>query len=214
MANHDQPLSEIDDVVVEYPVANSYRLRRERVRALNGVSCVVRRGKTLGIVGESGSGKSTLGRVALRRVAPLRGRVVFDGKDLTDLRERDLRPYRARIQSIFQDPFNSLNPRLRGLSAVAEPLIAHGGFRSERQAKDRVASLLQTVGLPPEAMYRYPRSFSGGQLQRVSIARALALEPELVVADEPVSSLDVSIQAQILCGRLGAPSSSLHREAD
>ena len=168
-----------------------------RVRALDGVSFTVAPGETLGIVGESGCGKSTLGRAVLRLIEPTRGAVVFDGTDILALDRRALLAQRKHMQIVFQDPFGSLNPRHSVGAILAEPLEIHGyGDRRARAA--RVRDLLALVGLPPDAGERYPHEFSGGQRQRIAIARALALEPRLLIADEPVSALDVSIQSQIL----------------
>lgn len=168
------------------------------VRAVDGVSFTIARGTTLGLVGESGCGKSTLGRVVLKLLAPTGGTIRFDGQDLTGLSERAMRPLRRRMQMIFQDPYASLNPRMSVGTAVGEPLAIHepGLARSER--RDRVAALLHRVGLPADAAARYPHEFSGGQRQRIGIARALAVRPSFLVCDEPISALDVSIQAQIV----------------
>ncbi|MFT8776024.1 MAG: ABC transporter ATP-binding protein [Gluconacetobacter liquefaciens] len=181
----------------------TYRVGRGQVlRALDGVSLAVRPGEVLGLVGESGCGKSTLGRCLLRLVQPSGGRVVFDGTDITTLPERRLRPLRQDMQMVFQDSYAALNPRRRVGDLVAEPLRVHpapgGGRRSRADIAARLAELMDLVGLPQTALERYPHEFSGGQRQRINIARALALSPRLVVADEPVAALDVSIQAQIV----------------
>ena len=176
--------------------------------AVNGVSLEIAKGETLGLVGESGCGKSTLGRALMQLVRPAGGQVLFDGVDLCTLSEPELRPYRRRIQMVFQDPFSSLNPRLTVGQAVAEPMIVHG-LAPKGNVAGAVAELFDLVGLSPGVLGRYPHEFSGGQRQRVGIARALAAQPDLLICDEPVSSLDVSIQAQIvnlfeqLRGRLG-----------
>jgi peptide/nickel transport system ATP-binding protein/oligopeptide transport system ATP-binding protein len=167
------------------------------VRALNRVSLTLGRGEVLGIVGESGCGKSTLGRALLRLIEPTSGRVFFEGEDLTGLDRGALKRRRRDLQIVFQDPFGSLNPRHRVGGIIREPLDVHG-IGTARERAERVRTLLKIVGLPDDAAGRYPHEFSGGQRQRIAIARALALEPKLIVADEPVSALDVSIQSQII----------------
>jgi peptide/nickel transport system ATP-binding protein len=166
------------------------------VRAVEDVSFAIQPGEVLGLVGESGSGKSTIGRLVLRLLDPTRGVVRFGGEDIAQTPGRKLKAFRRRAQMVFQDPYASLNPRLRVRDIVGEALDAHGLARGRRG--ERVGELLETVGLPAAHMARYPHEFSGGQRQRIGIARALAVEPELIVADEPVSALDVSVQAQVL----------------
>jgi oligopeptide/dipeptide ABC transporter ATP-binding protein len=192
-------LLEAIDVVKHFPVHSS-ALRRggsEYVHAVDGVSLDVRRGETVGIVGESGCGKSTLGRLFVRLLEPTGGTVRFRGDDITRLSRTELRPYRRELQMIFQDPYASLNPRKRVGQIIADPLEIHGDG-SRKDVRRRVGKLLEVVGLSAEHVDRYPHEFSGGQRQRIGVARALALSPQLIVADEPVSALDVSIQAQVV----------------
>jgi oligopeptide/dipeptide ABC transporter ATP-binding protein len=192
------PLVVARDLVKHFPLSRGVFLPGDRsVHAVDGVSFDISRGETLGLVGESGSGKSTLARLLTRLLQPTSGSVVYDGTDITTWKPRRLRPLRREVQMVFQDPYASLNPRRTVGSIVGEPLRVQGiGTKSER--RNRVRELLQVVGLNAEHYNRYPHEFSGGQRQRVGIARALATTPRLVVADEPVSALDVSIQAQIL----------------
>ena len=188
----------VESLVKHFPVRKGVFSRiAAQVRAVDGISFSIPRGKTLSLVGESGSGKTTAGRCILRLIEPTAGRVVFDGVDVKQLDRRHLRRLRKRIQIIFQDPFGSLNPRMTVYSVIAEALRIHR-LKPRAQRRARVEELLGMVGLPPEAADRYPHEFSGGQRQRLGIARALAVEPDLIVADEPVSALDVSVQAQIL----------------
>ncbi len=191
-------LLSVENLVVHFPVRRGVLARTVgHVRAVDGVSFAIPQGKTLALVGESGSGKTTAGRAILRLIEPTGGRIVFDGVDLASLDGGAMRRLRKRAQLIFQDPYGSLNPRMTVYSVLAEALAVHQ-LRPRAQRRDRVYELLELVGLPPETADRYPNEFSGGQRQRIGIARALAVEPELIVADEPVSALDVSIQAQIL----------------
>jgi oligopeptide transport system ATP-binding protein len=188
-----EKLVEIKNLVKHFPVENS----DDVVKAVDGVSFDIFAGETLGLVGESGCGKSTVGRCILRLIEPTSGEVLFENQNVLSLNKNDLRPLRREMQIIFQDPYASLNPRLSILSIISEPLVIHKiGNKSEQ--KDRVAELLKKVGLDPDYMYRYPHEFSGGQRQRLGVARALALNPKLIIADEPVSALDVSVQAQVV----------------
>jgi peptide/nickel transport system ATP-binding protein len=192
-------LVELDELRVWFPIKSGLVLDRHvgDIKAVDGVTLSIERGETLGLVGESGCGKSTLGRAILRLYEPTSGRIVFDGQDITRLDEAALRPLRRRMQMVFQDPFASLNPRHSVGRIVGEPLKVHG-LAARGDVSKRVRELLERVGLPADALGRYPHEFSGGQRQRIGVARALALNPDLIVADEPVSALDVSIQAQIL----------------
>jgi peptide/nickel transport system ATP-binding protein len=175
----------------------AYTSQGRTVQVVHGVNLHVARGEVHGLVGESGSGKTTIGRTALRLLAPASGRVSLDGQDITGLGRRALRPLRRRMQMIFQDPYSSLDPRLTVARIIGEACAIHGiGTRRDRPA--RIGQMLEQVGLPADAMHRFPHEFSGGQRQRISIARALIMEPAYVVADEPVSALDVSVQAQII----------------
>jgi peptide/nickel transport system ATP-binding protein len=178
-------------------LTKQFQTRSGIVKAVDGVSFDVKRGTIIGLVGESGSGKTTAGRCTLRLIEPSEGRIIFDGVDLRTLSERDMRAYRSRLQIIFQDPYSSLNPRLRVDQIIGEALDLHRPVKGTAR-RDRIAELLQRVGLNPDAARRYPHEFSGGQRQRIGIARALAVEPDFIVADEPVSALDVSVQAQVL----------------
>src|SRR5204862_654236 len=193
------PLVELEDVRVWFPIKSGLVLDRHvgDIKAVDGVSFTIRRGETLGLVGESGCGKSTLGRAILRLYEPTGGRIVFDGREITSLGEDELRPLRRRMQMIFQDPFASLNPRHSVGRILGEPVRAHG-IASGREVSAQTRELLKVVGLPEDAASRYPHEFSGGQRQRIGVARALAVNPDFIVADEPVSALDVSIQAQII----------------
>jgi oligopeptide/dipeptide ABC transporter ATP-binding protein len=193
-----EPLLTLTDVVKHFPVqSGSLRRGRDFVHAVDGVSLEVRQGETLGLVGETGCGKSTLARCVTRLVNLTSGQVVFDGTDISKLKSRQLRPLRSKMQMIFQDPYGSLNPKRRVGSIIGDPFAIHG-LSSGNERKRQVQEVMERVGLNPEHFNRFPAEFSGGQRQRIGVARALALKPKLIVCDEPVSALDVSIQAQIL----------------
>jgi oligopeptide/dipeptide ABC transporter ATP-binding protein len=191
---------EADGVSVRFPVGRRgfWGQQARWVHAVDDVSFTVHHGETLGLVGESGSGKTTVGRTVLRRIAPTTGRILFHGEDVTTTSGEELRKLRRRMQLVFQDPYASLNPRMSVLQLVAEPLVVHGLAKSATAARDQVVALLERCGLPEDTADRHPHAFSGGQRQRIGIARALALQPDFIVADEPVSALDVSVRAQIV----------------
>ncbi|MEA4899759.1 MAG: dipeptide ABC transporter ATP-binding protein [Eubacteriales bacterium] len=188
-------LIEIKNLKKYFPVNGGTFKKPQFVQAVDGVSFVIERGETLGLVGESGCGKSTIGRTMLRLYEPTSGNIIFDGKDIT---KANMQPYRRRMQIIFQDPYASLNPRMTVGDIVGEPLDIHKVHKTHAARNEQVLSLLELVGLNSEHMNRYPHEFSGGQRQRISIARSMALNPEFMVCDEPISALDVSIQAQVI----------------
>jgi len=189
----------VEDLKKHFPVTRGIIFQKQigAVRAVDGVSFTVREGETLGVVGESGCGKSTMARCVMRLLEPTAGKVVFDGRDITKLSRAEMRPYRREMMMVFQDPYASLNPRKRVGFIVAEALEVHK-LGTDAEIKRRVQELLEVVGLNPEHYNRFPHEFSGGQRQRIGVARALAVNPKLIVCDEPVSALDVSVQAQIL----------------
>jgi len=192
------PLLEVRQLKKHYPIRQALTSRVSgKIYAVDGISFEIRRGETLGLVGESGCGKSTAGKTVLRLMEPTGGTIRLDGRDITHLRRAELRPLRREMQMIFQDPFSSLNPRMTAGQIVAEPLAVHDIARGA-QRLELVAALFRRVGLRPEQMAEFPHAFSGGQRQRIGIARALAVQPKLIVGDEPVSALDVSIQAQVI----------------
>ena len=197
--NGSGPLVELEHLKVYFPIKSGVLLDRHvgDIRAVDDVSLQIKRGETVGLVGESGCGKSTVGRAILRLYKPTAGRILFEGRDISELGENELRPLRRRMQMVFQDPYASLNPRHSVGRIISEPLRTHG-LASRREASGRVRDLLKVVGLPTDSAGRYPHEFSGGQRQRIGLARAIAVNPDFVVADEPVSALDVSIQAQII----------------
>ena len=194
-----EPLLKVEHLTKEFPVDSSVFSREKRkVSAVSDVSFDIYPGQTLGLVGESGCGKSTTGRCIMRLIEPTSGKITFDGKDVTKMNRRELKAMRREMQYIFQDPYASLNPRMTIGEIVSEPLVIHNVMSDKAERTKYVASLLDMVGLNPEHINRYPHEFSGGKRQRVGIARAFALKPKLIICDEPVSALDVSIQAQVL----------------
>jgi oligopeptide transport system ATP-binding protein len=193
------PLLQVRNLVKQFPIKGGLLQRTvDRVHAVDGVSFELAAGETLGVVGESGCGKSTTGRCILRLIEPTSGEVWFGGRNVTAMPREELRALAREMQIIFQDPYASLNPRMTVGAIIGEGLVIHGLARSAREIEDRVAALLATVGLSPDHMRRYPHEFSGGQRQRIGIARALAVDPKMIVCDEAVSALDVSIQAQVI----------------
>jgi oligopeptide/dipeptide ABC transporter ATP-binding protein len=194
----NMPVLEVKDLKKHFPVKKGLlRHTVGHVYAVDGISFSINEGETLGLVGESGCGKTTAGRAVLRLIEPTSGSVKVEGKEITGLSKMEMRPYRREMQIVFQDPFSSLNPRMTAGDIVGEPLQVHG-VTGRKVRRDRVAALFERVGLRPAQMTNYPHQFSGGQRQRIGIARALALGPKLIVGDEPVSALDVSIQAQVI----------------
>lgn len=193
-----EPLLEVEDLRVYFPIRKGLLSHTVgHVHAVDGVSFRIHRGETLGLVGESGGGKSTVGRAVMKLIEPTSGIIKFRGEDITHLNSAAMRPHRRGMQIIFQDPYSSLNPRMSAGTIVGEPLTIHG-IATGREKEDRVAALFERVGLSRDSMAKYPHQFSGGQRQRIGIARALSLNPSLIICDEPVSALDVSIQAQVV----------------
>ena len=198
--NGQQPLLEVRDLKVHFPVTSGLILQRRvgEVKAVDGIRLTLNEGETLGLVGESGSGKTTAGRAIVRLQEATEGQVFLEGEDITSARGADLRRVRRKMGMVFQDPYGSLNPRMSAGSIVGEPLVIHKMYQNKQEYQERIAELFQIVGLNPSMATRYPHEFSGGQRQRLGVARALAARPRLIVLDEPVSALDVSIQAQVI----------------
>ena len=196
----DDVLLEVKNLKMHFPVSSGFLSRKPTgyVKAVDDVSFTVKRGETLGLVGESGCGKTTTGRCILQLYKPTDGQVIFDGQDLTRLNTKNMRAMSREMQVIFQDPYSSLNPRMTAGNIIGEPLIVHGLVSGKDEYREKVAELLTNVGLNPYMADRFPHEFSGGQRQRIGVARALSVSPKFIVADEPVSALDVSIQAQII----------------
>jgi oligopeptide transport system ATP-binding protein len=198
--NNDNILVEVKDLKMHFPISVGWMFKKTigHVMAVDGISFKIARGETLGLVGESGCGKTTTGRTILQLERPTSGHIFFEGKEITGIEEKALRTLRRKMQMIFQDPFGSLNPRMTAGEIIGEPLLIHRLTQSKSEYEEKVKELMTTVGLSPAMMERYPHEFSGGQRQRIGVARALSVRPNLIVCDEPVSALDVSIQAQII----------------
>lgn len=196
---NNKPVLIVDNLSVRFPIGSGLvRKAKGYVKAVNSVSFVINQGETLGLVGESGSGKTTIGRAIVRVNDPHEGSILLDGAELVGLSPKEMRPLRRKVQMVFQDPYSSLDPRQTVRQILVEPLVTHNLPLKNAQGEDRVAELLNLVGLDPAFASRYPHQFSGGQRQRIGIARALAVEPDLIICDEPISALDVSIQAQVV----------------
>jgi oligopeptide transport system ATP-binding protein len=195
----EENLVQVNNLKVYFDVTGGvFRHKIADIKAVDDITFGIKRGETLGLVGESGSGKTTVGKGILQLIRPTAGEVLFEGVDLTKVKRRALHSYRQRMQVIFQDPYSSLNPRMTAGNIVGEPLVVHKLSGSKGEYRDRVVQLFETVGLNARTVNNYPHEFSGGQRQRIGVARALAMQPDFIVADEPVSALDVSVQAQIL----------------
>ena len=195
---HEENLIEVRNLKKYFPIKKGlFGRKTEQLKAVDDLSFTIKKGETFGLVGESGCGKSTTGRSIIRLHDVTSGNVLFDGKDIASLKESELKEYRKRMQIIFQDPYASLNPAMNVFQIISEPMNIHGSYEKEEQ-KEIILDLLKKVGLKEEHLYRYPHEFSGGQRQRISIARALSVKPDFILCDEPISALDVSVQAQVV----------------
>ncbi|MCI7814517.1 MAG: dipeptide ABC transporter ATP-binding protein [Lachnospiraceae bacterium] len=197
MIEKPNPLLQVEDLKMYFPIKSGFFSKPKVLKAVDNVNFSIQKGETMGLVGESGCGKTTVGRTILRLYNPTGGKIVYGGEDLTHLSDKEMFPYRKKMQMIFQDPYTSLDPRMTVGSIIEAPLKVHNLYQG-KDREDRVRELIQMVGLKPDHINRYPHEFSGGQRQRIGIARALAVEPEFIVCDEPISALDVSIQAQVI----------------
>lgn len=197
MIEKPNPLLQVEDLKMYFPIKSGFFSKPKVLKAVDNVNFSIQKGETMGLVGESGCGKTTVGRTILRLYKPTGGKIVYGGEDLTHLSDKEMFPYRKKMQMIFQDPYTSLDPRMTVGSIIEAPLKVHNLYQG-KDREDRVRELIQMVGLKPDHINRYPHEFSGGQRQRIGIARALAVEPEFIVCDEPISALDVSIQAQVI----------------
>ena len=192
------PILELKDLKVHFQVGGGFLQKKDTVKAVDGISLSIYPGETFGLVGESGCGKSTTGRAIVKINTPTEGEILFDGKDITKIKGKELNQFKQEVQMIFQDPYASLNPRMTVGEIIKEPMDIHKVYKTEVEKEARVRELLELVGLKPDHIRRYPHEFSGGQRQRIGIARTLALNPKFIVCDEPISALDVSIQAQVI----------------
>ena len=197
MIEKPNPLLQVEDLRMHFKLKGGLFSKAKFLKAVDGVSFSIQKGETMGLVGESGCGKTTVGRTILKLYHPTSGKVIYDGNDITEYSDKEMFPYRKKMQMIFQDPYTSLDPRMTVGSIIELPLKVHNLYQG-KDRQDRVRELIQMVGLKPDHINRYPHEFSGGQRQRIGIARALAIEPEFIVCDEPISALDVSIQAQVI----------------
>lgn len=194
----DETILKVDNLKVYFPVSNGFMKKKSYVKAVDGINFEIKKGETFGLVGESGCGKSTTGRAIVKIYTPTEGTIEFEGKDVTKIKGSDIKQFKKDMQMIFQDPYASLNPRMTVGEIIREPMDIHGIFDTKEEREKRVRELLEIVGLKPDHIRRYPHEFSGGQRQRIGIARTLALNPKFIVCDEPISALDVSIQAQVI----------------